>query len=197
MQKLPGCILACLMLFHTSLAQQTDPVQHPTLAIHFFLNDFKSAESIRSSSLSSSLLSRTFGKTKEMTPGLAISYIQGINSHFDFTTRIGGSFLDYPQQNRARFNKDAFLLEADISIRGKMVSNNYWVAPFVQAGFGASKYRGYYGAFIPAGVGLQINIFNEAYFLIHSQYRIPITETANYHFYHSIGLAGSISGNGE
>ncbi len=194
---MPGSLLACLIIFNTISAQQPAPVQDPTLSIHFFLIDFNTAASIRSTSLSSALISRNFGKTKGMSPGLAISYIRGITSHFDYSVRLGGSFLDYPQQNRSLFKSDAFLLESDISLRGKMVSNRYWVVPFVQAGLGASKYKGYFGAFIPAGVGLQINIFNEAYFLIHSQYRIPITETTNYHFYHSIGLSGSISGNSE
>jgi OmpA-OmpF porin, OOP family len=32
----------------------------------------------------------------------------------------------------------------------------------------------------------------EAYLLINAQYRVPITETTNYHFWYSIGLAGNI-----
>jgi hypothetical protein len=167
------------------------------LSINFFLNDFKSAAIIRATSITEALRSGTFGKTKEMTPGLAISYIEGITGHFDVIVRIGGSFLDYPQQNRATFKQDAFLLESDISWRWKIVNNNYLLSPFFQAGLGASKYKGYYGAYIPAGIGFQINIFDEAYFLIHSQYRVPITETTNFHFYHSIGLAGSIGRNGD
>jgi outer membrane protein OmpA-like peptidoglycan-associated protein len=67
------------------------------------------------------------------------------------------------------------------------------VSPYITLGAGVSKYSGYYGAFIPTGVGLQVNIFDEAFLLINSQYRIPITENTAYHIYHSIGFAGSIA----
>ncbi len=83
-------------------------------------------------------------------------------------------------------------MKLDVSVRGKMFSNKYVVSPYLQAGLGASMYKGTFGAFIPAGVGVQFNILNEAFLIVNSQYRIPVTESANYHFYHSIGLAGVI-----
>jgi hypothetical protein len=57
---------------------------------------------------------------------------------------------------------------------------------------GGLIYGPYFGAFIPAGAGLQINFYDEAYLLLNAQYRIPITETANYHFYYILGIAGNI-----
>ncbi|HUR10916.1 MAG TPA: hypothetical protein VM012_06080 [Flavitalea sp.] len=192
MKKIPGTVLAFLFLSGTGWAQNKSSVQPPTLAIHFFLNDFKGAANVRSSSLSTAIRTHQFGKLKDMTPGLAVNYIQGLSEHFDLTTSLGGSFLDYPFRNRGPFNKDAFLLEGDFSVRAKMVNNNYWISPYLQVGVGASKYKGYFGGFLPAGAGIQINIFEEAFILINTQYRIPITETTNYHFYHSVGLAGSI-----
>jgi outer membrane protein OmpA-like peptidoglycan-associated protein len=66
------------------------------------------------------------------------------------------------------------------------------VSPYFQVGIGASKYKGYYGAFIPTGLGIQVNLFDEAFFLINSQYRIGITESTSNHFYYSIGLAGVV-----
>ena len=65
--------------------------------------------------------------------------------------------------------------------------------PFATAGVGGSKYRGYFGAFIPVGVGLQLNLFDQTYILLNSQYRMPVTENVAYHFYHSFGVASSIS----
>ena len=127
-----------------------------------------------------------------MSPGLAISYSEGLSNKFDVAVTLAGAFLDYPRQNTVSSGSDKFLLEIDASIRGKMFSDKYWFTPYLQAGVGASKYKGYYGAFIPLGAGLQLNFFDEAFLLINTQYRVPITETANYHFYHSIGLAGNI-----
>lgn len=171
---------------------QDDDIQNPTLGVHFFFNDFKSAQNIRNTSLGTALRDKKFGKIKDMSPGLAINYMEGLNRHFDFTTTLAGSFLDYIRRDGSTFGKDNFLLEGDVSVRGKMFSNKYVVSPYLQAGLGASMYKGTFGAFMPLGVGVQFNILNEAFLVVNSQYRVPVTESANYHFYHSIGLAGVI-----
>lgn len=192
MKKISGMVLALIFLHTLAFSQDEDYIQNPTFGVHFIFNDFKSAQAIRSTSLGTALRNKQFGKIKEMSPGLAINYIQGLTPSFDFSTTLSGSFLDYPFKDGTTSGKDNLLLEADASIRGKMFSNKYVVSPYFQVGIGGSKYKGYWGAFIPAGVGLQVNLFDEAFLLINSQYRIPVTETANYHFFHSIGLAGVI-----
>lgn len=197
MIKITSVILGFLCLisassFSQDATQDENYKQGPALSIHFALFDFKTATNIRNSSLSRVLANKQFGKIKEMTPGLAISYSEGLSNHFDFSVSLAGAFLDYPRQNAPAGGTDKFLLEADASVRGKMFSDKYWFTPYVQAGIGASKFQGYYGAIIPLGVGIQVNFFDEAFLLINSQYRVPVTNTANYHFYHSIGLAGSI-----
>jgi hypothetical protein len=60
-------------------------------------------------------------------------------------------------------------------------------------GAGISKYKSYWGAFLPAGTGFQINLFEEAYFMFNAQYRIGITNTVSDHFFYSIGIAGILS----
>jgi hypothetical protein len=127
-----------------------------------------------------------------MSPGLALNYINGLNRHFDFTTTLTGSFLNYYDQNDAPLGQDNLLLEGDVSIKGKLFSNRYWVSPFLQIGTGISMYRSYWGAFIPAGTGFQVNLFNEAYFIFNAQYRVAVTETVSDHFFYSIGIAGII-----
>lgn len=198
MQKIYGAWLACMLLSVCCLGQATtdaapDYKRKATIGVHFFLNDFKTASDIRNSSLSTVIDKRQFGKIKEMAPGLALLYMKGITNHLDYSITASGSFVDFNLQNRPTEGTDRLLLEVDASIIGKMVTDKYWVIPTVNLGIGASKYGSYYGAFIPAGVGLQLNFFDEAYFLLNSQYRIPITETSNYHFYHSVGIAGTIN----
>jgi OmpA-OmpF porin, OOP family len=197
MQKIYGAWLACMLLSTLTYGQATtdapDYKRKPTIGVHFFLNDFKTASDLRSTSLNTVLERKQFGKIKEMSPGLALMYMKGINNHLDYSITASGSFVDFNLQNRPTEGTDKFLLEVDATIIGKMFTDNYWVIPTVNLGVGASKYGGYYGAFIPAGLGLQLNFFDEAYLLINSQYRIPITETSNYHFYHSIGIAGTIN----
>lgn len=181
-------VFFCFPIF----SQEKSYKQPATLGIHFVFNDFATAQLIRSSSLSSVLKEHRFGKLKDMSQGLAISYGRGIAETFDFSSTIAGSFLSYPFEDKPASGSEYLLLEADACIRGKMLSDKYWFVPYLQAGVGFSKYQGYWGTFIPAGVGIQISFFGEAYLQINSQYRIAITESTNYHFIHSIGLVGNV-----
>lgn len=192
MKKLTVLFIAFVLLHTYVIGQNDDAVQKPTFGVQFFFNDFKSAANIRANSLGVVLKNKEFGKIKEMSPGLALTYINGITRQFDFTSSLAASFVDYPVQNKPAFGRDFLLLEVDASVRGKLISNNALVNPYLQAGLGVSKYKSYYGAFLPVGMGMQINLFNEAYLLINAQYRFPITETTNHHFFFGFGLAGNI-----
>jgi hypothetical protein len=138
------------------------------------------------------LKDKKFGKLQDMSQGLALSYGKGLCETFDFYSTLAGSFLTYPFMNKPTSGSDNLLLEGDACIRAKLLSDKYWFVPYVEAGVGISKYQGYWGTYIPAGVGIQINFFGEAYLQINSQYRIAVTETTSYHFVHSIGLVGNI-----
>lgn len=196
MKNLSGLIAAMFLLPAITYSQEkkdTEYFQTPTVGVHFFFHDFETAANIRASSLSTTLREKRFGKIKEMSPGLAINYLQGLSQSFDLSIMAAGSFLDYPTEDGGTLADNGLLLELDASVRGKMFSNEYWVSPYLQLGVGISKFKGYWGAFIPAGVGVQINLFDEAFVLINSQYRVPVTErTTTHHFFHSIGLAGII-----
>ncbi len=191
MKKLFAAMIALYLMVLSSYGQN-DEIRAPAIGVSFFLNDFTTAARIRASSLSAVLRDKRLAKIKEMSPGLAITYFTGLKNHIDFAGTIGGSFVNYPMPNRS-FSDDRFLLEANAQLNFKLTTEKYWVQPYLIAGVGAHKYGSYYGAFAPLGLGLKINFFDEAHFFIMSQYRIPITnETANYHFQHSIGIAGVI-----
>ena len=190
MKKILLAFLA-LGLFTTTFGQN-DHKKLPALAIHFLLDDFKSASDLRNNGLSSLIKSKQWHRTGRMVAGLAVSYIEGLSDHLDFSTTVSGSFVDYPVPNKPSFNANNFLLEGVATVNLKLVSDKYWFNPFLTLGVGGSKYKGYYGAFIPAGVGIQFRLLDDAFLLLNSQYRIPVTENVAYHFYHSIGIAGSI-----
>lgn len=196
MKKLLFIFFAFLLLFSPVSSQETSYKQPATIGIHFIFNDFVTAAAIRSSSLSSVLRDKKYGKLKDMSQGLALSYGKGLSETFDFTSMLTGSFLSYPLQDRPAPGSDYLLLEADACVRGKMLSDKYWFVPYIQAGIGVSKYQGYWGTYIPAGVGIQISFFGEAYLQINSQYRIAVSETTSYHFVHTIGLVGNIGKRG-
>jgi hypothetical protein len=168
-------------------------IRKPALGLSFFFNDFLTAQRIRSSSLSSVLANKQRAKINEMDPGIALTYFKGLSNHVDLAVSMAGSFTQYDLEDRF-VSDEKFFLETDASINIKLMTEKYWVTPYASIGAGISKYGTYYGAFIPVGIGLKLNILDEAHVFYNSQYRIPVTTgTANYHFMHGIGIAGIIS----
>jgi OOP family OmpA-OmpF porin len=192
MRKTLYILFPFLLAYSIVCSQKKSYRQSTSLGIHFIFNDFATATAIRNSSLSSVLKNKKFGKLEDMSQGLALSYGKGISEHFDFYSTLSGSFLSYPFINKATSTSDHLLMEGDACIRGKILTDKYWVVPYLQVGLGVSKYEGYWGTFIPAGIGIQISFFEEAYLQLNSQYRIAVTESTSYHFVHSIGLVGNI-----
>ncbi len=185
-------VIVGLGLIVTSFGQR-EAKKQSSLGIHFFLNDFRTASNIRSKGLPNVIKSKEWHKTQYMTAGIAVSYIEGVNNYLDFVGTLSGSFVKYPVPGKVIAANPGLLLEATATANLKLLPDKYWVTPFFTAGVGASKYKGYYSAIMPFGVGMQLNLFDETFILINSQYRVPVTENAIYHFYHSIGIAANIA----
>ena len=173
---------------------QNDYKKGPTIGFHFVLNDFKTAAALRASGLGNVLSNKDWAKPSEMSPGMALSYTQGLTNNIDFTGTLSGSFLNYKVPNsRVTDNSDHLFLEAAATANLKLLSDKYYVNPFLTAGIGASKYSGYYGAFVPLGAGIQVKVVEDNYALINAQYRIPVTDNAAYHLYYSLGFAHTLA----
>jgi len=193
MKKLLASLLAVYCLINAAYSQTTNPIRQSAIGISFVLNDFTTAARIRSGSLNQVIRDKRVAKFREMSPGLAVSYYKGLKPKIDFAGTLAVSFVDYPFRNHASFGNDNTLFELDASALLKLTDENYWVIPYASVGVGAHKYKVYYGAFLPVGLGLRLNLFDEAGVFVSSQYRIPVTyETANYHFFNSMGIYGVI-----
>lgn len=181
----------------SGIAQTTSHKKRPTLGINFMLKDFITPERIASTSLSSVIQNKQWEKVRNMTPGLQVTYQQGLTDHVDFMANLGGSFLDYPFLSSAgvRSNgRDRFLLEADANVNVKLLTDNYFVVPFVSAGLGASMYGGtYFAAYAPVGTGLQFKLSEDAYLTTQWRYHLRVSSLANYHFNYVIGFASPIT----
>lgn len=177
-------------LLVTSFAQ----ISHkklPSVGIHLLFNDFKTAAELRNGGLANVIRDKNWYKTSRMNAGLAVSYMEGLSEKIDFVGTASGSFVDYPIPDKSSTGIK-FLLDATAVGNLKLLSDKYMVSPYISLGVGVSKISGYYGAFVPTGLGLQFNIFDESYVMVNSQYRIAVTENVAYHLYHSIGFAGNI-----
>jgi len=190
MKKVLSLMFVLYLLVPNSYSQNKDWVRPKALGISFFLNDFVTPDRIRSSSLSTVISNKNFARMRQMNPGLAINYFQGVSNHVDVNVNLGGSFVQYPMPNKT-FSNESFLLEGSATVNLKATTEQYWVQPYIIAGVGAHRYRNYYGAFMPLGLGLKVNFWDEVHMFITSTYRVPVTtETAAYHLQHSFGVAG-------
>ena len=195
MKKLfTSLLVICLLTVHGFA--QNNYIRPKALGVSFVMNDFKTAQRIKTGSLEAVLREKDWAKLKEMSPGLGITYFQGLSSHIDFAGSLIASYVAYPVPNKPAGTTDGLLLETDASLNLKLVSDHYWVTPYLSVGVGASKYKNYYGAILPIGAGLKVNFFDEAAVFINTQYRVGVTkETTASHFIYSIGVAGILGGN--
>jgi OmpA-OmpF porin, OOP family len=192
MKKVLSVLFAVYMFIPVSYGQKENFIRPKAIGVSFFMNDFVTPNRIRTTSLSQVLSDKKFARMREMSPGLALHYFKGISNHVDFAGSIGGSFINYPMPSKVFFN-DHFLLEASATVNLKMTSEKYWVQPYIIAGVGGHKYRYFYGAYLPVGLGMKVNFWDQAHLFVTSTYRVPITlETSNYHLQHSIGIAGAL-----
>ena len=132
MKKILAVLLALYLITPGSFAQD-DEIRPAAIGVSFILNDFSTADRIRTGSLSKVLANKQWAKFKEMAPGIAITYFKGLRKHIDFAGTLAGSFVSYPLLNRPASSGDKFLLEADASVNLKMVSEKYWVQPYLIA----------------------------------------------------------------
>lgn len=185
--------LLAAIIFSPAVYSQDDEIRGDEIGVSFNMHDYKTAQLIRTTSLSAVFRDKKFGKIKDMSPGIGIHYFRGLKKHIDFAASLNGAFLIHPFPNKPSDNTDRLLLQLEGAAHFKMVSDAYWIQPTLTAGFGAQRYHVYYGAYIPLGVGLNVNFFDEGRIFINSSYRVPITtNSTNYHFLHSFGFAGRI-----
>jgi len=193
MKKLLTSVMAFFGFLVTANSQTIAPVRQSAIGISFTLTDFITAERIRSTSLKSVLDNNEWAKVKEMSPGFGLSYYKGVLPKIDFAATFNATFVDMPLPDKPDDGNTHFLGELDASAQFKLVNENYWFIPYADIGVGAHVYKSYYGAFLPIGIGFRVNFFDEAGINVNSQYRIPVTpETANYHFFHTVGIYGII-----
>lgn len=177
----------------TGFSQKAAFKKGKALGVGFFLTDFEAASTLRNFGAVELFKNNNFFNSSNFHPGFSVNYFQGLTNNMDFAGSLGASFLKYPNENLKAQAGDAFYLEGIGSVNLKLMSDRYFFTPFIDLGVGVNKFANEFAAFMPAGVGFQFNFGDMAFMHIKSQYRIPVTDKASYHFQHSIGFAGNIS----
>ena len=183
-------LLVTFLCISGIIAQNTDKKLMPSIGFQISFIDFKSANDFRTKSVSQILREKQYGKIARMNPAITLNYMQGINNNIDFMGRLTGSILTYPFRNTISLSSiEKVYVEADANVNIKLLSNNYLIVPYVQAGIGISTYSTTFMAQIPLGVGIQFNFADEVFVHLNSNYRVPVSQKANYSFMHSIGIS--------
>ena len=183
-------ILGCCFLQLT--AQTSQDVKPSTLVFHVFYDDFKTAQLIRTSSLKNVLDNHLWSRFGEMQMGFGVNYLKGLNKNLDFIATFDGSSTDYLFKNGTTNGSSAFLLDANVAVNLKMLSDRHKIVPYLSGGGGFSLYQGKTGFYLPAGAGIQFHFYNSAFVFTDVQYRNALTSQVNNHFQYNIGVGASL-----
>ena len=161
------------------------------VGIHFNALDIKTPVTLKSSAGT-----RSFTKIQDMDYGLSLSYWKGLTKTIDFSTRGGIIFHDFKSIDRNESNNDkqpiGFELEPTLNFRP--YGDNALLSPFITAGVGGGYYTGKFGAYLPAGLGVQLNLMSNSYIFVQTQYRFALTkDVIKDNLFYSLGLAQNVS----
>ena len=161
------------------------------IGIHVNALDIKTPETLKSSAGS-----RTFTKIQDMDFGFSLSYWKGLTNTIDFSTRAGLIFHDYQTEDRNLINTDKqnVGVELEPTLNFRPYGDNSFIAPFITAGIGGGYYSRKFGAYLPTGLGVQLNFRSISYVFIQSQYRFALTkDVLQDNVFYSLGVAQNFS----
>jgi hypothetical protein len=185
------CILHLLIISFTlnSFAQTEAPIRKQGIGFSFIMNNFATANRIRTTSLATVIREKSFWKSESLAYGFGVNYTKGLTPHIDFAANLGATFSTEVYLDN--LNREGDLIELDASGHFKMFTDKAVFNPYLIGGIGASKFRNVFGAFVPLGGGLNVRLFDEARLFTEIHYRVPVTtEANNYHFQLSFGVSG-------
>jgi OmpA-OmpF porin, OOP family len=189
-------VLVVLVASNIMVAQNNKEFKkRPAISVGVMFNDFPTASKIKNDGLGRAYSGKAWRNTRNMNPGIMAGFHNGINNHLDYSVRLSGSFLNYPNSlisGFGIFGQDKLLLELDASAHLKLLSDKYWASPYLTLGIAGSRYKGYFGAVMPAGVGLQVNLYDEAFVFLNAEHRQAVTENTTNHVWYGLGVAGNI-----
>jgi OmpA-OmpF porin, OOP family len=158
------------------------------IGLHFNLVDFKAPIGIKNPSSGD-----VYSSIKEMDEGVSLSYWRGLTSKIDVAVKANAMFYRIIEGLNDN-SQIAVELEPTLNIRP--FKDAAKVVPFLTAGVGVGLYNKKVGAYVPAGVGVQVNLQSLSYIFLQAQYKFTLTDKAIAdNLFYSIGVAQSIGRN--
>lgn len=183
-------LLICTVL---RLSAQVNPEVKPsTLVFHVFYDDFKTAHEIHINGLGNTLRNNLLTNISDMQMGFGFDYVKGISKNIDFIASADGSSIDYLFKNNTYNGSNQFSLDVNASLNIKLLSDRHTIAPYLSTGAGFSLYKSEKGIYIPVGLGLQFNVFHQAFVFTNVLYKREMISDLGNHMEYSIGIGASI-----
>ncbi|MEP7238138.1 MAG: OmpA family protein [Ferruginibacter sp.] len=183
-------LLTCLCI--SLAAQKTSHKKPPTIGLHFFYNDFATAQNIKANNLKYVLNNDLWSKPNSLQGGFGIDYMQGLTKKIDVVGAINASWVDYQLPTGFFYGSNNFLLDINAGVHVKLLTDNYVFNPFLIAKVNYSNYKNLNGFSVLPGAGIQINLFKEAFILTTVEYRKALNNSLSNQLYYSIGIATNI-----
>ncbi len=144
-----------------------------------------------------SATTRTFTRIEEMDFGFGISYWKGITKTIDFSAKTNLMFHNYSTDDRNDLSSNDNVpigVELEPTLNFRPYGDNALIAPFLTAGVGAGYYMKEFGAYVPVGAGVQLNLRSQTYVFVQTQYRFSLTkDIIKDNLFYSVGFAQSVS----
>lgn len=185
-------LILALTLFATSAFSQkkmSDGSKKGTLfGLHYNMADFNAPIGIKNPSTG-----KTYSKFRDMDKGFSLSYWRGIKSRVDFSLKATAMFRDYSAVNSGQTQKTDIGIELEPSINIRPFADGALMNPFLTVGIGGGYYTDKFAGYVPAGLGLQVNLNNATYIFVQGQYRWTLKKSVlTDHLFYSFGLAQNI-----
>jgi len=182
-------LFSILVISCTLLAQKPTYKKAPSIGLHFFYNDFATAQQIEANSLKFVLNNNLWSKPHTMQGGFGVDYLQGITNNIDAIGTFNASWVNYLQPGAVPYGSSNFMLDVNAGAHIKLLSDKYIFNPFLITKVGYLSYKNINGFNAQPGAGLQVNLFKEAFILTTIEYRVPFSNSLSPQLYYSIGIA--------
>jgi OmpA-OmpF porin, OOP family len=162
----------------------------PLLGIHFNMQDFNAPEQIKHPSTGPG-----YTKLRDLDKGFSISYWKGLTSRLDVALKANASFRNYRAINTGNIDKNEIGIELEPTLNLRAFPDAALFNPFLTVGIGGGLYTDKFGAYVPAGLGVQVNLKSTTYLFLQGQYRWSLTDKAigGDNLFYSFGVAQNIA----
>jgi OmpA-OmpF porin, OOP family len=176
--------LAFVILCSNAFAQN-DAKKGSLIGLHFNLADFKAPTGIKDP-----VSGKVYSSIREMDKGFSLSFWNGLSSKLDLAIKLNAMYYSNIQGNTGNTQIG---LELEPTLNLRPFSDATKLAPFLTAGLGAGLYNKQIGAYVPAGVGVQVNLKGISYLFVQAQYKFTLTKKQiDDNLFYSLGFAQSI-----